>query len=701
MGFKVKVGLLIAILVLTVGLLVATTAVTQEAERVYTVAMHADMTTDSYINYLGPGASVWNDYVLGNMHPGLYSMSDVTFKPILGLADDYATPIVKEGDFYTSEVCITAGNLWTDGKEITAEDVAFSYNGIMKLDPIKLGGNWPSIIDPDFFDHMDVTSDYCVKFYLKKKPGLARWEYGLLGAPILSKAFWGPKVADALASADPVTTILAASGKGEPGGTAFYFKTWSPGAYAEIDRSTTTAPKALEGMSRELECKSGFFGTASVAAVKGGYVGSIYAVAGNADEYGAIKGLEGTLKAGDLASYKYNDANQALMIRTKTSADYKALWKYAGGGLKAIEGAISCDKTLDFAPGPYIDAVVYKIYGTMSAAALAVIAGDVDYHLNPLGYELGLRHQLEKAKNVKVIKNASNGFYYLSFNMRRAPMNNVYFRKAIDCVIDREYVTDKLLQGVAYAGYSPVPPGNAFWYKAPSAEQMDARCVKHPDGTPYTEADKVAKAVAYLKQGGFTWQQEPVVNPDGTITPGKGIMLNGKLVPELQLIHPNAAYDNRRNIFGLHTAKRANELGIPVRSVPTGFNVIVSRVFVKQDFDMWELGWGLTIFPDYLKDFFYSKESVPGGFNPEGYNNPDYDKLADELVTEQDLGKAQQEAYAMQDFLGRDLPYVVLFYSPDYEAYRSDKVAYPYTKTLDGLQGMGLNGLPGSVKLLK
>lgn len=695
MGIKVKLGLLAAILVLTVGLLVATTAVTQEAERVYTMAMHADMTTDSYINYLGPGASVWNAYVLGNMHPSLYGLADVTFQPILSLAEDYATPIVKEGDFYTSEICITPGNLWTDGTEITAEDVAFSYNGIMELDPVQLGGNWPAIIDPDFFDHMDVTSDYCVKFYLKAKPGLARWEYGLLGAPILQKAFWGPKFKKALDSADPVTTIMAESGAGEPSGTGLYFKTWSPGAYAEIDRSYTTAPKETEGMSRVLECESGFFGTASVAAVKGGYVGSIYAVAGNADEYGAIKGLEKTLKTGNLASYKYNDVNQALMIRTKASADYKALWKYADDGLKAIESAIKCNKTLDYAPGPYVDAVLYKIYGSMSEAALAVINGDVDYHLNPLGYELGLRRQLEQAENVEVIRNASNGFYYLSWNMRKAPFNNLYFRKAIDCVIDREYVTDKLLQGVAYAGYTPVPPGNAYWYKPPSEEEKDARCIG------FSEAEKVQRAVEYLKQGGFTWQQEPKVNPDGTITPGKGIMLNGELVPELELIHPNAAYDNRRNIFGLHTAKRANELGIPVRSVPTGFNVIVSRVFVEQDFDMWELGWGLSIFPDYLKDFFYSKESVPGGFNPEGYNNPDYDKLADELVTEQDLGKAKQEAYAMQDFLAKDLPYAVLFYSPDYEAYRSDKVAYPYTKTLDGLQGMGLNGMPGYVKLLK
>jgi ABC-type transport system substrate-binding protein len=694
MGLKVKISLLAAVLVLTVGLLVAATATTQEAVRVYNMAMHEDMTTTSYINYLGPGASVWNAYVLGNMHPGLYSLADVTFQPILGLADDYASPIVKEGDFYTSEICITPGNMWTDGTEITAEDVAFSYNGILELDPIQLGGNWPAIIDPDFIDHVDVTSNYCVKFYMPAKPGLARWEYGLLGAPILQKAYWGPKFENALASADPVTTILAEPGTDEPSGTAFYFGTWEPGAFASIERSYVTAPKELEGLSRVLECESGFYGSAGVsAAAGGGYVGSLYVVAGNDGEYNAIKGLEGTLKAGDLASYKYNDAFRALMIRTNVSDDYNALWGYVSNGLSAIESAIGCNATLDYAPGPYIDRVIYKLYGTMSAAALAVISGDVDYHLNPLGYELGLRQQLEAAEGVEVIVNPSNGFYYLSWNMRKAPFNNLYFRKAIDCVIDREYVTEQLLQGVAYPGYTPVPPGNGYWYRPPSEEEKEARCVG------FSEAEKIARAVEYLKEGGFTWQQEPQVNPDGTITPGKGIMLNGELIPEIELIHPNAAYDNRRNIFGLHVAKRANTLGIPIRSVPTGFNVIVSRVFIEQDFDMWELGWGLGIYPDYLKDFFSSEESVPGGFNPQGYNNPEYDALADAFVAEQDLTKAHDLAIEMQEFLAQDLPYAVLFYSPTYEAYRSDKVKYPYTETLDGLQT--LNGLPGSVKLLQ
>jgi len=699
---RFKIALAVSLVFLIVGLLVSTTVTTAPEERIYKQAMHDDITTTNYINYLGPGATVWTAYVLGNMHRSLYTLADVTWMPILGLAEDYATPVVKEGDFWTSEVCITPGELWSDGTEITAEDVAFSFNGILEMDPIALGGNWPSIVDPDYVDHVDVIDKYCVKFYLLQKPGLARWEYGLLQAPILQKAYWGPKFEHALATADPVATLLAEPATDEPSAGSFVFKHWEPGAYAEIERNWAVAPEETEGKSRLFECATGFYAEGSVDPVYGGgYRGELYFVAATAEEFDALKGIEGDIKglAGELelVSYTYNDANKAVKIRTEAydKGKIEALWSFVNGAMDKVKEAVACEVAYagDFNPGPYVDAVVYPLYGTMAAAALAVIAGDVHYHLNPLGYEKGLADQLREAPNVEVIENAANGFFYLSFNLRKSPFNNIWFRKAVDCLIDREYVTEELLAGVAIPGYHPVPPGNAYWYKELTPEQKDARCVG------FTRAEKVKRAVEYLKQGGFSWEVEPEVLPDGTIKPGKGLMLNGVKVPEIELIHPNPAYDNKRNIFGLHVAKVLNEVGIPLRNVPTGFRVIVSRVFVEQDFDMWELGWGLGIYPDHLEAFFHSRNTEPGGFNPEGYSNPEFDALADALLAEQDLAKAREIVFQMLDMLSEELPYAVLFYAPVVEGYRKDMVEYPFTTVLDGLQM--LNGMPSYVKLIE
>ena len=40
----------------------------------------------------------------------------------------------------------------------------------------------------------------------------------------------------------------------------------------------------------------------------------------------------------------------------------------------------------------------------------------------------------------------------------------------------------------------------------------------------------------------------------------------------------------------------------------------------------------------------------------------------------------------MQTFLADDLPYVPLFDTPLVEAYRSDRIGYPYIQSLGGLQ---------------
>ena len=49
----------------------------------------------------------------------------------------------------------------------------------------------------------------------------------------------------------------------------------------------------------------------------------------------------------------------------------------------------------------------------------------------------------------------------------------------------------------------------------------------------------------------------------------------------------------------------------------------------------------------------------------------------------------------MQEFLADDLPYVVLFTTPLLETYRSDRLIFPYTKTLGGLQST--SGMTSSV----
>jgi len=595
-----------------------------QQQPIFVTAMHSDMKGVFCTLAASTGANntVWNFYVLAGIHPSLYGVT-IASQPFPGLAADFASPFTKEGNLWVSTVKLLKGVKWSDGSEVTAADVAFTYNTFAKRMPsgktlsLELGGGWAS----PFFDlvnRVEAVDNYTVKFFLTEKPGLALWEFTGLLWDVFQKKFWEPKFNAALASANPVKTLAAIVCADEPSAGAFKPKQWKPGAFAEIDANPNYSFKGM--VSKEYE--------------GGGHEERLPDALGG-----------GTRKAGD--------TTKKLLIQTTQ--------------------------------GPFVGGVLYNILGSQAAAALAVISGDVDFHFNPLGYGLATLKQLEAAKGVKVVKNAANGVFYLSFNMRKSPFNYLSFRKAVQCVIDKEFVASSLLAGQVIPAYSPVPPGNAFWHRTLTPAEKAEACIG------LSEADRLAKARKLMEAEGFKFdaQGRVVADPEG------------KNIGEIELLHPNAAYDNNRNIFGLHIVDRLSKLGLPVRDVPAGFNNIVTLVFDEQNFDMWQLGWGLFVYPNYLESFFHSRNTAPGGDSPQGGVcsaredkatgcQQKFDKLADEFLAEQDLLKSQQLALELQRLVFENVAYVPTHYVQQQDAFRSDRVNWQGLENLpilDGLQG--------------
>ena len=261
-------------------------------------------------------------------------------------------------------------------------------------------------------------------------------------------------------------------------------------------------------------------------------------------------------------------------------------------------------------------------------------------------------------------------------------------------LIDKEFVAKTILQGVAFPMYTIVPPGNKAWY----TDNVPKFGLKE-DGTPMTREERVNKAIEILEAAGYKWEGNKKPTWDKAnrqvIPGGRLIMPNGKPVPEMELLAPSAGYDPLRATFAIWIEKWLQEFGIPVKANLTGFNIIVTRVFDEQNFDMWILGWSLGIFPDYVRDFFHSERSGLGDFNAGGYSNPEFDKLADEIKTCDTFESCKKIADEIQKVLAEELPYVVLFDTGIIEAYRAAAVEYPYTDTLGGLQYV--SGLPALV----
>ena len=600
---------------------------------IYQLGLFAEPITRNYWNYVGgPGGSVWTGYVIGGYATSLYGYSDQRFDWVPAVAADFPTDLKKEAidgtEYWTAEVPMRPGIKWSDGEELTADDVVFTVSTVLDM---QLGGGWSQAVNPAFVDRVEALDSHRLKVFFKatddegnaQTPGLSVWQFGLGFMAILPEHYWAPVVETAKQAGDVaqrIEALYAHVPDGEPTVGGFSFSKWEPGAFFE---NTAT------------------------------------------DNY--------YQRGATVTQY----ANGAL-VEANQQLDYTATYF----------GEASGEKVLEYEVGPHVDTTLFSIYGNQDAAVLALAKGDVDFLLNPLGLEKGFQDRIKSAGDLDITTNADNGVFYLGFNVRKAPMSSKEFRQAVATIIDKEFVTQTILQDAAIPMYAMVPEGNAAWH--------NDDVPKH--GQNMDRGERLAQAVALLKQAGFTYEQEPEVSEDGNFVakPGKGLKLpDGSAVPTIELMAPSAGYDPLRATFAIWIERWLNDLGIPVRANLTGFNVIVAKLTgdsVAEDLDMWILGWSLSIFPDYLDNFFHSRnapENQDGGYNWGGYANPEFDTLAFGLLSETTIEGARDKAFRLQEYLADDLPYVPLFTIPKLDAYRPSRVQFPYTTVLGGLEGLG------------
>ena len=592
----------------------------QQAAGVYRIGVFEDVTTLNYWAANGPDNTVYNSYMLPQ-RLSLYGLSDKYFTFTPNAAKALPDPLVQEGDFWVVSIPMRDDIKWSDGTAFTAKDFAFTASTVLKFGLIS--GNWSSWYDPNFLDHVEAVDDYTAKIYYHTKPGLARHERGTLQSPILAAHYWEPVAAEAAASIDAL---------GE-----------SP------------AEDALAAAQTEAQDKL-FAHVPDGEPTAGGFMVAKW-------EKGAFM---------EMAPYT-DYFNSGLTIEQYANGAYKDSDGFVTG---APEGDV--ETTLNV--GPNVEAVIYTIYGSQDAAILAMKNGEVDFVLNSLGLQRGLANQIKSDPNLTVLENQTNGFRYLSFNNRRRPMNDCAFRQAMAVLIDKEFVTGTILQGVAFPLYTFVPEGNEAWYFSDTPQV----------GKGLDREQRTNLAREILKQAGYTWEGgvEPTWDADNRqVTPaGALLMPDGVKVPALRMLAPSPGYDPLRSTFAIWIETWATEFGIPLKAELAGFNVIVPQIFTEQNFDMYILGWSLGMFPSYLRDFFSEEQAAQDGNNAGGYISPEFEELSAGLLTCETQEACKELSDQVQILLATELPYVVLFDTGIIEAYRSASVEYPYTSQLSGLQ---------------
>jgi len=312
--------------------------------------------------------------------------------------------------------------------------------------------------------------------------------------------------------------------------------------------------------------------------------------------------------------------------------------------------------------GPFINAIIFKVFGTSDAAIMALRKGSIDMFW--WGIQPGYLDELRSEENIHIFCNEKSSLYYMGFNVRRPPFDDANLRRAIATLIEKDFIISRVLQGYAASMWSIVPPGNRFWY-----------C---PDVPRYGEGlnreERTRKAYDILRNAGYTWEIPPV-DKNGRVVKGKGIRLpDGRPMERFTILTPPADYDPHRAMSGMLIQEWLRMAGMPAYSKPMAFGSLIQQVKLRHEFDTFILGYGnLSLDPDYLRNFFLSKNDKPRGWNISGYNNPRFDQIADKSAMEMNREKRKKLIWEMQKIIIRDIPYFPLYNPNLMEAVRTEK----------------------------
>jgi ABC-type transport system substrate-binding protein len=595
---------------------------------------------------------------MDDTHPSLYEVAMPAINVIPDLAEPPEPPTPRQdGEIWIVDVPLREDAVWSDGHPITAGDVAFTFDVIASGQGVGVCGGW-------WWQASAVAAvdDHTVRITFDSEPGLATWPHGIgVGSWVIPEHFWAPQVEAAQAAGmEAVEAIL------DP--AAAIWEAQQKIAEATGDDFTRTVEDITQ---EEIDA----------------FLGEVY----NTTLADALAGLSATEEpsGGPLV---FADWEPGLSLRFVANPRF-----YRSG-----EEVHSGDTT--YTIGPFIDEYRYVVYGSDYAAHLAFLRGEADY--TSVAGSPAVDALIHARPDITPVANSTNDFWYLGFNLRKPPMSDLAFRRALAMMIDREFMARDVLQGAVSPAWTLLPEANLQYFDLEAAAGIASK---------YRNLDRFERleaAVAMLEEAGFTWERKPTVGKDDrgelSVEPGSGIrMPDGTPPPQLEILTITVGLGLYYVFptYGLYIERWLRDLGFSARVQVSSGQYLVGKVWpgigVEPTFDLVLLGWnaGNPAFPTFHEAFFHSRwlAEVNDGNNAVGYVNPGFDQLADQILQTKTPDEAKRIIWQLEAIIDRDLPYLVLMNPVAREAFANTRVEYPFTDTLGGLWRYPL--IPGLVRI--
>jgi peptide/nickel transport system substrate-binding protein len=305
-------------------------------------------------------------------------------------------------------------------------------------------------------------------------------------------------------------------------------------------------------------------------------------------------------------------------------------------------------------------------------AVQALFNNEIDFILSPQPLSLDEIEKLSKDPTTYFAENRRNDIRFLTFNHHKKNWGDVALRRAISCLIDPETLANEKLDERVIPALGWVAPENTGWHSSiisPPCAGMDADA-------------RLAEGIRTLQKAGYAWLQTPSPNHAGS----ELLLPSGEEFPAITIFAPEE--DSSRTEAASYITEVVQRLGIPVeqKNIPT--DELFYKVYGTNDYDLAIIGWSLSLYPDYLCDFFAAE-------NPYNYSNAAVDESCNQFLEINDPALAREKLFEIEILLWDDLPAIPLFSSKITEAYRN--IYLPFGNYLGGFAPT-LYGVPNSSK---
>jgi peptide/nickel transport system substrate-binding protein len=308
-------------------------------------------------------------------------------------------------------------------------------------------------------------------------------------------------------------------------------------------------------------------------------------------------------------------------------------------------------------PKPKFDEIQFIRYGTEDAAERALQVGEVDIvpEVSAGGFA-----RLGDQPNIDTLQATSPAYTQMTFNSCSAKIcpdakfnpaiQDRAVRQATAYAVDRERVNEIAARNTSFPAHGILPSFYKSFYEVPA------------DDYPYDPE----KAKQILDDAGW------VENGDGPRTKG------GEELKFNLYVRSESSYNIQAAKLVAEQAKAVGiEYDVQVVSTDKLYDLTLGKVDGKPapDYDTFIWGWGGDPYdPSFLLSVLTTAE-IAGGSSDSYYSNPTYDRLYEEQAGSFDTEERKGIIQRMVALTQRDLPYLVLTYDPNLQAYRTDRIA--------------------------